>query len=121
MPWDNDSNIFYYTSKLLKVIARNYTEIYGGLPRMNSETLNPWVLAEFKADFDTALDSIGSGKWNDQIYSLKQCRFFGNLQFVVIGDILHVDNGTVSAYGIDGVAKLKKIAYANMCKRLNGG
>ena len=56
MPWHDDK--FYYTSGLLRAIAENYTVLYDGLPRWYGELMNPWELAEYKADFDQARSSL---------------------------------------------------------------
>ena len=115
MPWIN--NEFIYTKKLLKAIAKSYESIYEGLPvSWKAEVYNPWAIAEYKADFDVALDSIGKGHWKGEIdgSNLANYRQFGHLQQVVIADILGKDLGFYQ------VAQLRGRAYRWMANCLNG-
>ena len=76
MPWREDR--FFYTIGLLRAIAESYTVLYNGLPAWWGELMNPWELAELKADFGQALSSLNrnyqhivstalSGKWTDEL------------------------------------------------------
>ncbi len=109
MGWDNDD--FFYTTGLLKTIAAYYQEIYNGIPRLSGELTNPWELAELKADFDLALNSLGKGTWNGK----REYRGFGLFQRMVIADIFQ-DNLS----GRD-IQRARGIAYSRMRRFLNGG
>lgn len=101
---------FFYTKRLLRSIAENYHSIYQGFRvSLSRDETNPWRIAEYKADFDMALNSIGRGHWDGE---LKDIRYFGQLQRVIIFDI--------TQEGIDN-PRLKSYAYFLMCKFLNGG
>jgi len=85
MPWVNILD-FYYSRKLLQVIAENYETLYSdGLPvSLTQVVTNPNSVAEFKADFDHALNEIGRGKWRGYPEKL---RGFGKFQRLIISDI----------------------------------
>ena len=121
MPWVNDK--FLYSSKLLQVIAKNYLSLYAGLPRPlgKEEIMNCWDLAEFKADFEMALNAIGGGKWHDGITALTECRNFSYTQLVVVADMLGIDKLPIGAVYPGDIDKITKIAYAGMRRFLNGG
>ena len=121
MPWVNDN--FLYSSKLLQVIAKNYLSLYEGLPRPlgKEEIMNCWDLAEFKSDFEMALNAIGMGKWSDGITNIKECRNFSYTQLVVVADMLGIDNFPIRVVHPEDINKIKKIAYADMRRFLNGG
>ena len=115
-------NNYFYTKRTLKAIAENYISIYEGLPlSLRSEVTNLWALAEYKADFDIALNSIGRGKWTGEIKRFKDYRHYGRLQQIVIADILGIDNFELEGIGFYDVPRLKSYAYYLMCKKLNEG
>ncbi len=117
--WRNDR--FFYSKKLLRTIAENYTSIYDGLPRLNSTIVNLWELAEYKADFDMALAIIGRGKWVGDIEGkFKAYRNFDRIQRVVIADILGVSDDELEGLGFWDVLKMKSYAYYRMLVFLNG-
>jgi len=62
MPWVND--VFYYTNGTLRGIANGYDTISEVLMIGDFQVVNQFSRAEFKADFDMALDSIGKTEWN---------------------------------------------------------
>ncbi len=112
---------FYYTKKVLKGIAENYFTIYDGLPTLNREIMNPWGLAEFKADFDMALNGLGRGYWDGgPYYEFKECRHFGHLQRIVIANLIGVGDDELVAWGFYDVPRLRDYAYYLMCCFLNG-
>ena len=120
MPWVG--NEFRYTKRLLKAIAENYIPIYEGLPLSYGEVVtNPWALAEFRADFDTALNNIGKGKWTGRISQFKDYHYFGWLQQIIVADILGVSDHTLTVYGFRDIAGLRGYAYYRMANFLNGG
>ena len=119
MGWINDQ--FYYSKKLLRVIAENYTSIYNGLPRLHSEVVNLWELAELKADFDMALNSIGRGKWDGKMGCFKDYKYFGRLQQIVIADVFGVNDDYLGGLGFWDISKMRSYAYYLMYCYLNGG
>lgn len=121
MPWIK--NEYIYTKKLLKAIAGNYQLIYEGLPlSWKTEIYNPWSIAEYKADFDIALDSIGRGYWAGELNgsNLADYKRFGYLQRIVIADILGKSNKELSGLGFYQISQLRGRAYRWMANRLNG-
>ncbi len=116
--WNGDR--FYYSVKILKAIAGSYSILYDGLSfRETSEIVNPISLAEYKADFDTALRGIGRGKWEGDIKGdFGDYKGFGKLQRVIIANILGIpDKGLTGFYDIP---KLRSIGYHLMKAYLNG-
>ena len=120
MPWIE--NQFFYTKRLLKTIAGNYVTLYDGLPSWGGQITNPWALAEYKADFDIALNGIGKGKWQGiDNHQFRDFRHYGRLQQIIIADIMGMDDYTLEVYGFYSVPRLRGYAYYLMCLRLNGG
>ena len=79
--WVN--NQYFYSTKMLKVIAESYATIYDGFsPREGRLIMNPQAITEYKADFDIALKNIGKGIWTGNIdgRSFKDFRHYGRLQ-----------------------------------------
>jgi len=122
MPWVNDFQEFYYSKRLLQTIAANYVRLYDdGLPVLNGVITDLFSLAEFKADFDTALSAIGRGHWTDIISGkLSDYRRFGKLQLTVISDILGVPDGELEGLGFYSVFRLRNLSYGRMVAYLNG-
>ncbi len=114
MPWSKDYKVFWYTKKLLRTIASNYITVYEcGLPLQDGLIVNLFSIAEYKADFDQALKSIGRGKWNGEVYpNMSFYRSFGRLQRSVISDILKLK---------DDDPRLTGYAYYLMTLSLNQG
>lgn len=125
MPWDNDYDRFTYTTGLLKGIAMGYASIYMGLELGTGyHVSNPWAIAEFKADFDTALRGIGKGKWPGLIAlrPFGYYRRYGRLQQIIIADILGVgDYDLWSNSGFYRIPQLRGYAYYLMARVLNEG
>lgn len=120
--WKNDE--YYYSIRTLKSIAGNYVTIYEGLPfRETSLIINPWSIAEFKADFDSALKGIGKGRWSGRIdgYKFRDFRYFGRLQQVIIADILGIRDFELEVLGFYRIPQLRGYAYYLMRNFLNGG
>ena len=107
----------------MRTIAESYTSIYEGLPlSLRSEVTNPWALAEFKADFDMALNSIGKGNWTGIIsYQFKDYKHFGRLQQIVIAIILGIPDYELEGLGFYDILRLKGYAFYLMAKYLNEG
>ena len=112
---------YRYTSDALRTIARYYGHIYDGLP-VNGLTLNPWSLAEFKADFDLALRRIGRGRWtgNNESCDFRHYRSYGRLQRVIIADILGVPWQEMLRLGFTRLAWVRSFGYGLMARHLNG-
>lgn len=120
--WNGDE--YVYAKKTLKAIAEGYREIYEGLAlSWRSEIVNEWSIAEFKADFDMALDSIGRGRWSGDIEGkeFRDYRHFGRLQRVVIADIFDIDDKTLEGLGFIRLENMRGIAYSRMAHNLNDG
>lgn len=90
---------------------------------LNAEITDLYSIAEYKADFDISLDSIGRGKWTGDIEDreFKDFRGFGRLQRLVIADILNVSDNELEAGGFRDVKRLRGYGYYLMRKRLNEG
>ena len=117
MGWNIDKLHYTYTVGTLKAIAFCYTDIYLiGFHR----TMNPYGIAEYKADFDMALDSIGKGHWQD-LYSIffRSYRYYGKAQQVVIADVLGITDWELQAYGFYQIPQLRGKAYKWMADFLN--
>lgn len=109
MGWVN--NGYRYTVKTLQSIAGTYRFLYDGLPLSeNYEVTKLLDIAEFKADFDVALESIGSASWSGIIGDYRR---FGTLQRLIVDDILSEHNYITT--------KGKRYAYHLMKVKLNGG
>ena len=112
---------FYYSTKVLKTIAENYGKMYDGLEfREGHLVTNPWSLAEYRVDFDSALCSIGQGEWDGRLADFKYYRNFGKLQRVIIADILGVTDKELARLGFWSVPKLRGLGYFMMKRFLNG-
>ncbi len=136
MGWRQDGK-YYYTTRTLRTIAENYPGIYQGIElSWQYETTNMWDIAEYKADFVNAFNSIGKGHWDGNWSpSLKFKDFdkFGKLQRAVITEILGIDDKDLTILGFtdtiylhDGsiwkknnIARLRGYAYHCMKTWLN--
>jgi hypothetical protein len=118
--WQNEK--YYYTSSILRRIAWCYPSIYDGIPRLTGEIINEFSIAEFKGDFDRALDDIGRGTWVGDIEGrdFSSFREFGQLQQVVIADIYGVPDNELEVGGFYQIPQLRGRAYAWMRAFLNG-
>ena len=114
MGWIDDQ--FFYSKRLLRRIAENYP-LSDGLPMFGGQITNPWAIAEYKADFDIALNSLGKGKWEGAIRDFKYYRNFGRLQRIVIAEVIGMEDDEL--VGFYDVPRLRSYAYYLMTKRLN--
>ncbi len=116
-------NKYYYSRRTLQTIAKYYCNIYDGLPVLFGEDLtNPLGLAEFKADFDMALDGIGRGRWTGNINGdFKTYRNYGILQRLIIADIMGIDEVELARLHFRNIPQLRGYSYYLMRLRLNGG
>ena len=121
MPWIKDE--FIYTKGILKAIAENYSDIYSGLPlSWKTEVYNPWLIAEYKADFDRALSALGKGHWNNNHSSeFKNYKHFGRLQQIIIADIIGIKDDELEGLGFYNLLSLRRYAYWLMIQYLNTG
>lgn len=113
-------NEYVYSKKVLKAIAEGYRAIYEGLAlSWRSEVVNEWSLAEYKADFDMALNSIGKGRWTGDIRNkqFEDYRHYGRLQRVVIADIYDIED--LEKLHFRDVDFMKRRAYGQMAASLN--
>lgn len=120
MAWKDDT--FYYSVKVLKTIAENYTSLYEGLEfRSGQLIVNPWALAEYKADFDMAMQSIGHGKWTGNLdtHKFKDYHYYSRLQQIVIADIFGIKDWELESLGFYSIPSLRGYAYYLMVKHLN--
>lgn len=124
LPWI-DGREYRYTASILKGIAQYYCQVYTGFapapPAPDRWINNEWSIAEYKADFDMALSTIGRSKWQGlEGYLLKDYQNFGRLQQLVIADILGVEDNTLEVMGFYDIPRLRGWAYSQMSKVLNG-
>ena len=119
MSWVND--IYYYSAGILKAIAESYDSIYeDGLLLANHYISYLYAIAEYKADFDRALLEIGKGEWGGLTsQNLKDYRYYGRLQQVIIADILGITDCYLAGLGFYDIPKLRGLAYYRMAERLN--
>ena len=120
--WIGDE--YKYNKKVLKAIAEGYQIVYEGLAlSWRSEIVNEWSIAEFKADFDMALDSIGRGHWigNIEEKEFRDFRYFGRLQRIVIADIYGIEDKELEGLGFVRIENMRGIAYSRMAHNLNDG
>jgi len=119
MVWRDDK--FYYSTRILKVIAENYTSLYDGLEFRSGQLIsNPWALAEYKADFDVALQTIGQGNWTSNLGKFKDYHYFDRLQQIIIADIFGITDYELEGLGFYSIPRLRGYAYFQMVKVLNG-
>jgi hypothetical protein len=105
--WKGDR--YYYSIKTLQTIADNYHSLYDdGLPvGVDQAVTNSWEIAEYRGDFDNALNSLGRYRWTTGRLGL--------FQKAVVSDITGqklIDKDDTWA---------KKEAYRRMKAFLNGG
>jgi len=98
----------------------------------DSDITNPSSIVDYKADFDKALNAIGRGKWDgifpakpeekreEYIKYFKKYRNFGQLQRVVIAQMLHIRDHKLLAFGIKDAWKYRYEAFRAMANYLNG-
>jgi len=119
--WKNDEYI--YTKGILGSIAKSYDHIYNGIETKSGMLLeaNTLSIAEYKADFDRALNAIGQSNWTGEIDNKEfiDFRYFGKLQCIVIADIYGIDE--LESWGFYDVPRLRGYAYSVMVKFLNTG
>lgn len=148
-------NTYTYSVQKLKDIATNYDHIYQGIEFRKGKPyhfpkvyyhfnyyyiggggddddlhyleVNPWKIAEYKADFDMALNSIGRARWTGELESgrFSDYKRFGRLQRIVIADILNGDNLKISDWeleemGFYNIPRARGLAYRWMANFLNG-
>ena len=121
--WNNDTGIYRYSSHVLKTIAECYQVLYvDGLTFRPEHTMtNPLGLAEFRADFDTALSGIGRTQWRGvSSPEFKHYRNYGRYQRIVIADILGITDEELVRLRYQDIPRLRGIAYYLMAKWLNG-
>lgn len=99
----------------------HYIDYYyiGGVPEdddLRYLEVNPWKIAEYKADFDIALDAIGRGHWVGEIMEYKYYRNFSKYQRLIIADICGIP---IEDTGIDYAFQLHGRAYGKLKRFLN--
>ncbi len=118
-------NQYIYSGRVLKDIAANYVHLYEGIEFNRNgfyhhTDVNPWSIAEYKADFDLALNSIGRGYWIGEIKEFKDYYKFSKLQRIVIADIIGEEDRELERMGFYRMPQMKGYAYHLMADRLNG-
>lgn len=128
--WQNDK--YSYTPSILEKIARHYESIYDGIPILcfgdksysyEIKVLEYYQIAEYKADFDIALDTLGKGKWPVDIDRHDFGDFrrgYGRRQQTVIANIYGEPDRTLEQWGLYDISHLKNLAYNRMAAYLNG-
>lgn len=111
--WIQD--IYFYKKGTLKAIAEGYECLYSDAPLAEL-----FSVAEYKADFDRALSSIGRGKWEGLVSSdFGNYRHFGKQQRVIIADILGITDYKLKGLGFYEIPQLRGQAYSRMMDSLN--
>ena len=79
-------------------------------------------IAEYKADFDTALKGIGRGKLTENINgsTFKDFRHYGRLQQIIIAVILGKTDYELEESGFYSVPRLRGYSFYLMKMFLNG-
>ena len=114
---------YFYSSRKLRIIARNYDQLGNGFSFREGHLItNPWAIAEYKADFDMALNGIGRGRWSgfNINRSFKNLRNYGRLQRIIIADIMGIQNGELARLGFYDISRLREYSYYLMVRFLNG-
>ncbi len=127
MAWKNDR--YYYSKGFLRAIASSYHSIYeSGLAIRYRTITNPWLIAEYKADFDQALEHLGQSRNPAKAPKLvltnsrfKDYSRFSRLQQIVIADIIGVTDVELLDRGFYDIPRLRGYAYSLMAKYLNKG
>ncbi len=110
MAWVNDE--YFYTSGILKAIAANYPRLYDGFPvSWRRDEYSLISIAEYKADFDRALQAIGKGNWTGKLMPWPYYKRYGKCQRTVIADILGITDYELSMQGFYGIGRLRGYAY----------
>ncbi len=113
---------FYYTRVILETIAEDYRRLYEGLSFRDDLIINPWSLAEYKADFDMALRGIGKGKWNGNLLDeFKYYRNYSKRQRVIIAAMFGIQDTELTRLHFRDIPRLRNYAYFLMKMYLNGG
>ena len=120
-------SLYIYSVSLLKELATQYHHLYQAIECdrhgfYHHTITNPWLIAEFKSDFDTALDAIGRGHWIGELESTRfsDYKSFGRLQRIVIAGILGIEDWELAGMGFYDIPRLKGFAYYSMKKYLKG-
>lgn len=132
MSWDKDQKIYFYTTGVLRAIASCYVNLYedGLIFRDDKALRDVWALADYRADFDASLSSLGK-RFEYLGAPLKSYQGYTDLQLAVISDIVY---GTLdeqirdyamekdlTSLGKRYIIYMKGKSYKRMCKYLNGG
>lgn len=111
--------LVYILEKDLTGTIATRRELADLLNRSNDIT-DVFSIAEYKADFDMSLSSIGRGEWRGlSSSSFRDYRYFGRLQRLIIADILHIEDNELRAFGFTDIPKLRGMAYYRMMRNLN--
>lgn len=134
MPWRNGQ--YFYTTRVLKAIARGYNSAYQGLEiSWQFEEMNPFRIAEYLGDFIIAINKIGRGHWTGIVHEFSYYKRFGKLQRAIIAEIVGVKDEELTELGfydriilqngiirrVNNVARLRGYGYHLMKLHLNGG
>ena len=118
MPWVED--VYYYTAGILRAIVECYDTLHEVLTIGDYKIVNRYSLAEFKADFDISLSSIGRGKWEgvtgEKFTGYKR---YGRMQRIIIAQILGINDYELEGLGFYDIPKLRGLAYFRMLENLN--
>ena len=106
---------------LLKVIAgeepsyQECLEIF----QWQSDITDDFAIAEYKADYDMALDYIGRGDWFGELTEWRDYKYYGRLQKIIIAQMLSLGEGFLESQGFTDVPRLRGTAYSRMMEYLN--
>ena len=132
--WKDDYMTYMYTKKQLMIVADNYKEFISlcktPRPDETPKRISHDALST-KVDFDRAVDNLGKGHWDGtewfdyddstQKISLNDYKGFGNMQLVVISDILGHPDSELEVRGLTDIDLLRDVAYKSMARFLNKG
>ena len=124
-------NQYIYSVGELKNIANNYNHTNLGIPMeqgievirhkiYHHTNINLLSIAEYRVDFDRALNSIGKGHWIGEVEEFKYYHNFGRLQKIVIADIIGIEDLELEEMRFYQIPQLRGRAYHRMAECLNG-
>jgi len=91
------------------------------LLRRSDDITAPDSLVEYKADFDTALNELGRGKWCGlQSHDFSDYKDFGQYQRAIIASILDIGDYKLKALGLPRSRQYRQEAFIEMARFLNG-
>ena len=114
--------VWFAVYLLLKVIEgeepsyKECLEIF----QWGNDITDPFLIVEYKADFDRALSELGRDNWDGKCpTNFNHYKHFGRLQRVIIAQMLGLTDSYLEGQGFDNIPKLLGLAYFRMLENLN--